>query len=182
MIYQGLDDEEFEHIEQVKQKEYDATIKRLQEEGEQIKVFRNAQAVRTAEAEKGSTIKVGGRLGKARLGTKKKTSQLQMLSGMIKRKRKSGDDASGAAVTDGSAGAAGAAATSGMSASKKAKSTTRATLADVVRNESSSDDSSDGVGGGLVGYNSDDSDWFLQHVQFYLHLLLYVLLEIVFRT
>lgn len=175
MIYQGLDDEEFEHIEQVKQKEYDATVKRLQEDGDQIKTFRDAQALRVAEDQKEKPIKVGGRLGKARVGTQKKTSQLKMLSGIIKKKRKNvGDDAGAAGATaaagGGSAGAGGVVAhvdATSESASKKAKtasktarSVTTVTPTKVGDGDGDGDDSDDGGGGGgLVGYgDSDDSE------------------------
>ena len=165
MIYQGLDDEEFEHIEQVKQKEYDATVKRLQEDGDQIKTFRDAQAVRVAEDQKEKPIKVGGRLGKARVGTQKKTSQLKMLSGMIKKKRKNvGDDAGAAAAAGAGAAVAHVDATS-ESASKKAKTASKTarsvtTVTPTKVGDGDGDDSDDGGGGGgLVGYgDSDDSE------------------------
>jgi hypothetical protein len=166
MIYQGLDEDEFAHIEQVKQQEYEATVSRLKDEGEQIQSFRDAVAVRssTTEDETKAPVKAGGRMGKARVGTQKKTSQLQMLSGLIK-KRKTPVNSAGAADSLAGAGAADLGAkkvrldASGAAAAAAAtihgKQATAASGSGGGADGGDGSDSSDEDGGLVGGYGSD---------------------------
>jgi predicted esterase YcpF (UPF0227 family) len=52
MIYTGMDDDEFEHVEKIRKEEYNETVKRLKEDGDEISKFREEQAIQQASTEK----------------------------------------------------------------------------------------------------------------------------------
>eukprot|EP00041_Stephanoeca_diplocostata_P010039 m.159155 g.159155 ORF g.159155 m.159155 type:complete len:177 (+) comp17994_c0_seq1:135-665(+) len=84
MIYTGMDDAEFEHVEKVTREKYEREIARYKREGEDIKEFRAKQRKTEPDevAERGAHPAV--KLVVAR--QKKKVDALSSLAGAIKRK------------------------------------------------------------------------------------------------